>query len=244
MTPRRSTSIGLVTAATAPKPTRTSTRTLTRTAVRQRQTRIRLREVAYELMSTAGVDATTIQQITDAADIGFGTFYNYYESKDDLAQDVLDCVIHNIGERNDLITQQLGETDRVRIVANSVRFVIRTMVEDPVFHWWVAHLDVLVDRMRIGFGPFGLRDIDIAVESGDYAIIDDNRDLAWSQLNWLMAAGGRDIVRGVHDLADERAIVEGVLRVMGVDHAAAAAATHTELPPSPDLPIDFSYGLD
>ena len=48
-------------------------------------------------MSTAGVDATTIQQITDAADIGFGTFYNYYDGKDDLAQDVLDCMIHNIG---------------------------------------------------------------------------------------------------------------------------------------------------
>jgi AcrR family transcriptional regulator len=216
----------------------------TRTELRQRQTRIRLREVAYELMSTSGVDATTIQQITDAADIGFGTFYNYYDSKDDLAQDVLDCMIHNIGERNDLITQQLGETDPVRIVANSVRFVIRCMVEDPVFHWWVAHMDLLVDRMRIGFGPFGLRDIDRAVASGDYAIIDDDRELAWSQLNWLMAAGGRDILRGIHQPAGERAIVEGVLRVMGVAHAAASAATKTGLPPSPDLPIDFSYSVD
>jgi AcrR family transcriptional regulator len=224
-----------VTAATAPK--------LTRTELRQRQTRIRLREVAYELMSTAGVDATTIQQITDAADIGFGTFYNYYDGKDDLAQDVLDCMIRNIGERNDLITQQLGETDPVRIVGNSVRFVIRTMVEDPVFHWWVAHMDLLVDRMRVGFGPFGLRDIERAVGSGDYAIIGGNRELAWSQLNWLMAAGGRDILRGVHELTDERAVVEGVLRVMGVAHAAAAAATQTDLPPSPDLPIDFSYAL-
>jgi AcrR family transcriptional regulator len=224
-----------MTTATAPKPTRTE--------LRQRHTRIRLREVTYDLMSTAGVDATTIQQITDAADIGFGTFYNYFDGKDDLAQDVLDCMIHNIGERNDLITQQLGETDPVRIVANSVRFVIRCMVEDPVFHWWVAHLDLLVDRMRIGFGPFGLRDIDRAVDAGVYHVIGDDRPLAWSQLNWLMAAGGRDILRGAHRPADERAIVEGILRVMGVEHAHAAAATSTDLPPSPDLPIDFSYGL-
>jgi AcrR family transcriptional regulator len=215
----------------------------TRTELRQRQTRIRLREVAYGLMSTAGVDATTIQQITDAADIGFGTFYNYFDGKDDLAQDVLDCVIHNIGERNDLITQQLGEDDPVRIVANSVRFVIRCMIEDPVFHWWVAHLDLLVDRMRIGFGPFGLRDIDRAVERGSYHIIGDDRHLAWSQLNWLMAAGGRDILRGLHHSADERAIVEGILRLMGVTHTHAADACRTDLPPSPDLPIDFSYDI-
>jgi AcrR family transcriptional regulator len=213
----------------------------TRTEVRQRQTRLRLRQVAYELMSTAGVDATTIQQITDAADIGFGTFYNYFETKEALARDVLDCMIHNIGEKNDLITQQLGETDPVRIVANSVRFVIRTMTEDPVFHWWVAQLDLLVDRMRIGFGPFGLRDIDHAIQSGGYRIIGDDRPLAWSQLCWLMAAGGRDILRGVHQPSDERAIVEGILRVMGVEHAAARSATSTELPPSPDLAIDFDY---
>ena len=215
----------------------------TRTELRQRQTRIRLREVAYRLMSTAGVAATTIQQITDTADIGFGTFYNYYEGKDLLAQDVLDCLIHNIGERNDLITQELGETDPVRIVANSVRFVIRCMIEDPMFHWWVEHLDVLVDRMRIGFGPFGLRDIDHAVDAGSYHVIGDDRPLAWSQLNWLMAAGGRDILRGVHAPADERPIVEGILRVMGVDHQHAHAACSTELPPSPDLPIDFGHGI-
>ena len=80
---------------------------MTRTELRQRSTRLRLRQAAYELMSAQGVDATTIQQITDAADIGFGTFYNYAPSKEALAQDVLDCMIHNVGERNDLITQQL-----------------------------------------------------------------------------------------------------------------------------------------
>lgn len=76
----------------------------TRTEVRQRQTRVRLREVAYRLMSDQGVDATSIQQITDAANVGFGTFYNYYPSKEALAREVLDCIINNVGRRNDLIT--------------------------------------------------------------------------------------------------------------------------------------------
>jgi AcrR family transcriptional regulator len=194
-------------------------------------------------MSESGVDRTTIQEITDAADIGFGTFYNYYASKDELAQDVLDCLIHNIGERNDLVTTMLGETDPVRVVAHSVRFVIHLMVHDPMFHWWVAHFDVLAERMRIGFAPFGLRDIDRAVAAGSYHLIDGQRDLAWSQLVWLMAAGGRDILRGVHQPHDDRAIVEGILRVMGVAASAAHDATLAELPPSPHLPVDFSYGL-
>jgi AcrR family transcriptional regulator len=217
---------------------------LTRIEQRQRSTRLRLRQAAYELMSAQGVDATTIQQITDAADVGFGTFYNYARSKEALAQEVLDCMIHNVGERNDLITQRLGESDPVRIVANSVRFVIREMTTNPVYRWWVDRLDLLVDRMRIGFGPFGFRDIDRAVAAGRYALVDGNRELAWSQLSWLMAAGGRDILQRLHRPEDERSIVEGILRVMGVEPAAAHDATMTEIPVAPPLAIDFSFEIE
>lgn len=215
-----------------------------RTEVRQRNTRLRLRQVAHQLISEQGVDVTTIQQITDGADIGFGTFYNYYATKEALAQDVLDCLIRNTGERNDLITAQLGESDPVVIVANSVRFVLRELVHNPIYRWWFEHIDLLVERMRVGFGPFGLRDIQNAVEAGAYSIVDDNHSIAWGQLVWMMAAGAHDIVRGVHPFSDEGSMVEGVLRVMGVEHQRAHEATHTELPPTPSLPIDFAYGLD
>ncbi|MBU6316612.1 MAG: TetR/AcrR family transcriptional regulator [Acidobacteria bacterium] len=219
-------------------------RSPSRTEVRQRQTRIRLREVAHQLMTSQGVDATTIQRITDAADIGFGTFYNYYPTKEALAEDVLDCLINNLGQRNDLVTEVLGETDPVRIVANSVRFVMRETVTNPVYHWWFEHLDLLVARMRAGFGPFGMRDIRRAVDHGVYHIVEANHSLAWGQLVWMMACGAKDIIAGVHDLADERAMVEGVLRVMGVDHHHAHLACDTELPEVPPLPIDFAFGLD
>lgn len=213
----------------------------TRTELRQRRTRIRLRAVAHQLMAANGVDATTIQQIADAADIGFGTFYNYFPTKDALAVEVLDCVIHNLGERNDLATRELGEIDPVRIVANSVRFVMREMTTNPMWRWWLARLDLLVDRMRLGFGPFGLRDIDVAIGSGQYHIIDDDRTLAWSHLVWLMAAAGRDVTDGHLPPSREAACAEAVLRVMGVDNASAHDATSTVLPASPMLNIDFSF---
>ena len=73
------------------------------------------------------------------------------------------------------------------------------------------------------------------------ALVDANKELAWSQLCWLMAAGGRDILEGLHRPEDERNIVEGILRVMGVEAVAAHAATITEPPTAPHLPIDFSF---
>lgn len=217
--------------------------TVGRRAQRQLDTRVRLRRTAYELMSAQGVDATPVQQITDSADVGFGTFYNYVASKEALARDVLDCVIHNMGERNDLATSARGESDPVRIVANSVRFVLRETTHNPMWHWWFARVEVLADRMRVGFGPFGLRDIAAAVRAGSYHIIGDDHVLAWSQLVWLMAGTGKDIVDGTIPAHSEAAAVEAILRVMGVEHAAAQAACSGSIPVAPDLQIDFSFEI-
>lgn len=214
-----------------------------RTQARQARTRQRLREVGHDLFATVGVDACTIQQITDAADIGFGTFYNYYDTKEDLADEVLACLIDNIGQLNDAITAELGETDPVRIVANSVRTVIREFIANPVFHWWVDRLVLMVDRMRVGFAVYGIRDIERAVASGDYHLIANDAELAWSQLIWLTAAAARDILAGVHDPSQVADLTEGVLRVMGVDPAVAHDAVSTVLPPSPNLPVDFSISI-
>jgi AcrR family transcriptional regulator len=194
-------------------------------------------------MSAQGVDATTVQQITDTAHVGFGTFYNYAASKESLAREVLDCVIHNIGERNDLATRARGESDPVRIVANSVRFVIRETTHNTMWHWWFANLEVLVERFRVGFGPFGLRDIAVAVDADRYQVIDDDHILAWSQLNWLMAGAGKDIVDGLIAPEREAAAVEGILRIMGVDHEVAHAACAGPVSEAPELPIDFAFEL-
>ena len=216
---------------------------LTRTAIKQRQTRIRLRQVAYDLMATQGVDATSIQQITDGTDIGFGTFYNYYASKEALALDVLDCAIHNIGERNDLVTRRLDETDPARIVANSVRFVIREMTTNSMWRFWLDRLDLLIDRAIVGFGPYGLRDIGRAVAAGRYHLVNDDPTLAWHHLVWMMTAAARDVLDGRAGPTAERDYVVGLMRINGLAHADADAVTSTELPESPALPIDFAFDI-
>jgi AcrR family transcriptional regulator len=51
---------------------------------RARRTRALLQQAHLELILKKGYDATTIQDICDAADVGRSTFYAHYRSKDDL----------------------------------------------------------------------------------------------------------------------------------------------------------------
>ncbi len=215
-----------------------------RSEIKRQRTRAQLLRSAYHLMSKNGVDRTAIQEITDHADVGFGTFYNYFASKDDLATQVLDCVINNLGRRNDLITRTMGLTDPVEIVATSVRCVAREMMTNAVWYWWVKRPDLIVERMRAGFRPFGIRDMQQAIEAGAYAIAEDDMDTAWSFLIWLLAGGIKDIVDGYRQARTEGLLADAVMRVMGVPLDKARKVSRMDLPPYPDLEIDFSFVLD
>lgn len=56
--------------------------TLTRTQKRQLETRERIFRVAMELFAQKGFDQTTVSEITEAADIGKGTFFTYFPNKE------------------------------------------------------------------------------------------------------------------------------------------------------------------
>jgi len=53
-----------------------------RRARRQAEIRSRILRAALDLLARQGLSATTIEQITEAADVGKGTFFNYFLSKE------------------------------------------------------------------------------------------------------------------------------------------------------------------
>jgi len=207
---------------------------------RQAKTRGRLLEAAYQLMSKKGVNDTAIQEITELADVAFGTFYNYFESKDDIAAQVLDCVIRALGDRNVEANREAGVTDPVLIVANSVRLVAQEMMQNPIWRWWVQRPDLVVERMRDGFKPFGLYDMDKAIEVGLYEIAGDDRETAWSFLIWLLAGGIKDILDGQRPPSAEGLVAESIMRVMGVERSRAQAVSKQPLPKVQKLKINFA----
>lgn len=210
---------------------------------RQVRTRARLIKAAYEIMSDKGVSDTSIKEITDRADVGFGTFYNYFPSKDALAEQVLDCVIHNLGERNRLATAKLTETDPVAVISNSVRLTAREMRTNAMWRWWLKRTDLMVHRMLIGFEQFGLHDMAEAQKSGALTLPHNDPHTAWRFLIWLLAGTITDIVNYGQSEAQESRMAEAIMRVMGVLPEHAIEVSQLPLPNYPNLPIDFGFYL-
>lgn len=214
-----------------------------RLAKKRRVTRARLLEAAYRVMSEGGVDAAKIKDITDLADVGFGTFYNYFESKDQLASQVLDCLINDFGRRNIAATRRLAEKDPALVMPVSIRLVLRTVMASSLWQWWAMRPDLLVDRMREGFGPFAMRDIGEAVRQGIFQLDKEDIPSAWALAVWMMVAGIHDVTIGDRPPEIETFVTESIMRLMGVAPADAKRIANTRLPAYPDPAIDWQFDL-
>ena len=95
-------------------PTPSDLEPVTRTQKRAIRTRRKLLQAALVLFSEKGVDATTIEEITEAADLGKGTLYRHFSSKDELMvaliEDAVDRLVIRLrgkGERRANLQQAL-----------------------------------------------------------------------------------------------------------------------------------------
>lgn len=94
---------------------------VTRREQRRRQTFERLLQAARDLFSERGFDHTTIDDITTAARVSRGTFFNYFDSKDSVL-----AALHQVhmdklpGIIDDLLARDLTTAERIHSLFNDV----------------------------------------------------------------------------------------------------------------------------
>lgn len=66
---------------------------------RRQQTRQALLEAGRRLFALKGVSETPINEITEAADLGFGTFYLYFQSKEELYEEIMRAGIAEVQQK-------------------------------------------------------------------------------------------------------------------------------------------------
>lgn len=213
---------------------------MTRTERKKAETRQRIMQAAYEIMSENGIDTTSIAHIANVADIGFGTFYNYFEDKNDLASQVLDCVITDLGRRNDCATENLKKVEPEAVQAISIRLTMREMLTNVMWHWWMRQPDLLVERMRLSFHPFGVRDLKIGIAAGRYNVQESDVETIWSQQMWMIVGGINSMLNHQIDGLNEKKLICTIMRAMGVMPERVQKLAEMELPTLPESEIDFS----
>jgi AcrR family transcriptional regulator len=189
-----------------------------RRARRRANTRQSLLDAARRLFAAHGVDNTRINEITDEADVGFGTFYNHFESKDAIVEAVLREAITAQGEAVDVLTRELD--DPADIVCAAHRYFVNLARRDPDWGWLLVRLDVSHGVLLDALGPFARRDLARGIKAGRFHVADKRTA--------LFAAGGallavmRSVLDGHAPRDADRFHAEGVLRLFGLSREEAA----------------------
>ena len=132
------------------------------------------------LFAGQGVDNTRINEITDDADVGFGSFYNHFDRKEAIVEAVLAETVAAQGEAIEAVTSQLE--DPAEVIAAAHRHFVRRARSDPDWGWLLVRLDVSHNVMLAALGSFARRDLRRAIKAGRLRV--SNEQVA------LVAAGG------------------------------------------------------
>lgn len=197
-----------------------------RGARRRTKTRTKLVEAARTLFARQGVDNTRISEITEEADVGFGSFYNHFTSKDAIAEAVFAETVAAQGAAIAAATTHLE--DSAEAIAAAHRCFVRLARSDPDWAWLLVRMDVSHGLTFAALGPLAARDIERGVTTGRLHVSDEG--VALSASGGALLAVMRSVLEG---RAPEDADVhhaEGVLRLLGLPSAEAAEVARRPLP--------------
>jgi AcrR family transcriptional regulator len=198
-----------------------------RLELRKQRTRNSLIRAAQWFIAEGKVNVPVLE-ITQAADVGMGSFYNHFDSKEELFEAAVADVLDAHGAVLDRLTGSIE--DPAETFATSFRLTGRLFRQRPQeSEILLANGPALLSSER-GLAPRALRDIKAAAAAGRFRIDDPKLALA--------VAGGA--LLGLGELLREDpdrdgassadTVTESVLRLLGLSAAEASAICQRPLP--------------
>jgi AcrR family transcriptional regulator len=201
---------------------------MSRVERKRAEARGRILAATEALAREKSLDQITIQDITDAADVGHGSFYLHFKTKFDVLVPIIRQRAEAMDEQFQSLTAELD--DPAEVMAISARLMSREIIRDPLWCWFLEHSGMPLEQMRRAFGRFSQRDLDKGLANGRFQAKDLETTIQFGFggfINLLMVRLNQDVVETVIDDA-----VELLLTVLGIDREEAAVLAHRPLPVS------------
>ncbi len=200
-------------------------RSETRSERKRRETRHKLIDAAERLMSEGPIDDVQIKHITEAADVGHGTFYLHFKSK----YEILIPIVRAKATRWDILIQRHVSTldDPAEVIVYSGRQMSRLIQHDVLWRWFLQHSGVPVEEVRLAIGAFTSRDLGKALLSGRFNVPDQRM-----ASHFLFGAYVSSLLDSFNAADPEQVIdqmMELMLRVLGIDAEEARRMAHCDL---------------
>jgi AcrR family transcriptional regulator len=194
---------------------------------RKARTRAALVGAAQRILADRGTADVAISEITDEADVGFGSFYNHFRDKDELFEEAVLQVLEGFGAALDAACADIH--DPAEVFAVGVRLTCRLATMQPAIARILVQSGPHYLISERGLAPQALRDLRRAIEAG-------RLDYPRPRLALVIAAGSVlsyvQVRLTGEDLTDDDAdlLAESLLTTFGMPALDAESVAHRPLP--------------
>jgi AcrR family transcriptional regulator len=202
-----------------------------RTERRREDTRRRLMKATYEIIAERGFEGLVIQDITQRADVGYGSFYNHFASKEAIVEATIEAA--------QLRTKQMYEhldgltADRVEAFAIDLRMWFHVCTADTRWGWFMIRTVLSAKEFRSGVAELVKRAIRAGIDDG--AFRHGDVEMAHEIIAGLLLLGTLKLVSAEVPEGYAGKIVGAALKTLGVAEEKVEDAMKKPLPEL-DLP--------
>lgn len=180
---------------------------------RREDTRRKLMRAAYEIIADRGLEGLVIQDISQSADVGYGTFYNHFPSKEAIVDAVIEAGLRRILVLSDRLSEVAS--DRAEAFGMELRICLRASRTDRVWGWFVIRSILSRGQtLRIGIADNLRRNIERGVGTGEFQC--DDIEMARHMVGGLLLVGAINLVSAEMPQNYEDRLVKTALRQLGI----------------------------
>jgi AcrR family transcriptional regulator len=186
---------------------------------RRQRTRELILHAADVVFRAKGVDNATVNDITDEADVAYGTFYNHFRSMDEIVEARAELSIQRVSEFTDPLLKHAGRVELLPCIG--ARIIMRVLIADPAMRWMVERPYVFVDEISKVAAPMMRGAEAKAVAEGRLKPVGGHE--CWLRMYpWLLLAEIQEALKSGDILFHEEQFAYVSLRFLGIDDALAA----------------------
>lgn len=198
---------------------------------KRERTRSNLIAAAYRVFARKEADAVTIDEIIAEAAVARGTFYNYFQTREEVLTAV---AIALSDEMNHRIWEQYAEIeDPAARMAIAIRQFLHQAMRDSTWGWVIVRCGLLAaplsETIRMGV----TRDLEAGMRLGRFQVANKQAAIDLVVGTGLMAM--RTILSGYSEPDYPEQIAELILKTLGVEKGEAHSIAVRVLEP---LPVD------
>ncbi|MDG2061570.1 MAG: TetR/AcrR family transcriptional regulator [SAR86 cluster bacterium] len=159
-------------------------------------TRDKLVNAAIEHLNTHGREGMTVSKLAEDANVGYGTFYHYFKSPEDIFIAALEGSVSELSIQ--LRDYFKDEEDKLYVIMKSFQVMFRNLIDNPATPWLLTNPSHLVDVISNANAEHVYRDVGDIIQKNNMVYGDYLRyfDTKYRVMIWAILGGIDEVYRG------------------------------------------------